>query len=56
MAGRGSRIRRISGPISRAQWLVCAVSGHRWDVAPKAGVSALRCVRCGMTAEPVTPR
>lgn len=32
--------------------LVCLIRGHRWDPAPRADVKMLRCVRCGMTAEP----
>jgi hypothetical protein len=38
---------------SRARFFVCLVRGHEWDPAPRADVAMLRCVRCGMTAEPV---
>lgn len=38
---------------SRVRLLQCLVRGHDWDPAPRADVPMLRCVRCGMTAEPV---
>jgi Prophage protein (DUF1660) len=49
-------LRTIAGPASRLKWFVCLVSGHRWDAAPRRDTPMLRCVRCGMTAEPFTPR
>lgn len=48
--------RRVTAPASRLRWLVCLVTGHRWDVAPRSDSTLMRCVRCGMTAEPATPR
>jgi hypothetical protein len=38
---------------SRVRLLQCLVVGHRWDPSPRADVPMLRCVRCGITAEPV---
>lgn len=40
------------GEVSQLQLLVCLVRGHRWDPAPRADLQVMRCVRCGMTAEP----
>ena len=56
MTRDGRRFRALTAPASRLRWLVCLVRGHNWDVAPRAGTPVLRCVRCGMTAEPFTPR
>jgi hypothetical protein len=39
---------------SRVRLFECLVRGHQWDPAPRADVPMLRCVRCGMTAEPVS--
>ena len=55
MNGAKGPFRRVTAPASRLRWLVCVVRGHRWDPAAKRGAAALRCVRCGMTAEPFTP-
>ena len=55
MTRNGRRFRTLTGPASRVRWFVCVARGHRWDVSPKAGVQMMRCVRCGMTAEPFTP-
>jgi hypothetical protein len=49
------KVRPLTGPLSRTRWLACLVRGHRWDVAPRRDVPRMRCVRCGMTAEPFTP-
>ena len=49
------RLRPVAGPVSRVQWFLCLLRGHRWDPAPQRGTPALRCVRCGMTVEPFTP-
>ena len=50
------KFRQLTAPASRLKWLVCAVRGHQWDPAARRGTPALRCVRCGLTAEPFTPR
>jgi len=50
------KLRTIAGPVSRLKWFACLARGHRWDPAAKRGAPVLRCVRCGMTAEPFTPR
>ena len=50
------KFRQITGPVSRIPWLVCIVRGHNWDPAARRGTPALRCTRCGLTAEPFTPR
>jgi hypothetical protein len=56
MSAERRKLRPIAGPASRLKWFVCVVRGHRWDPAARRGSSALRCVRCGLTAEPFTPR
>jgi hypothetical protein len=33
--------------------IACLVRGHRWDVAPQRAAGLMRCVRCGLSAEPV---
>jgi len=43
---------RSTGELSRLQLVVCLLRGHRWDPAPRADLQVMRCVRCGMTAEP----
>jgi hypothetical protein len=39
---------------SQVRLLECLVRGHQWDPAPRSDVPMLRCVRCGLTAEPVS--